>query len=74
MGYSGCNRMRGSIFWEPGLLRFTNIASTRMACRPENKEAVFLKNLESATTYRIENNRLWLSNPYGSLLIFKKVD
>lgn len=74
MGYAGCNRMRGSIFWEPGLLRFTNIATTRMACKPENKEAAFLKNLESATTYRIENNRLWLSNPNGPQLVFKKID
>lgn len=74
MGYAGCNRMRGTIFWEPGLLRFTNIATTRMACKPENKEGEFLKNLESSTTYRIENNRLWLSNPNGLLLVFRKVD
>lgn len=74
MGYAGCNRMRGSIFWEPGLLRFTQIATSRMACKPENKEAVFLQNLESTTTYHIENNRLWLSNPNGPLLVFKKTD
>lgn len=74
MGFAGCNRMRGAIFWEPGLLRFTNIATTRMACKPGNKEADFIKSMESATSYRIENNRLWLSNPNGLLLVFKKVD
>lgn len=74
MGFAGCNRMNGKIFSEENLLRFTDIATTRMMCQPENKESVFLKNLRSSAHYYIENNRLYLSNPEGPILIFKKVD
>ena len=73
-GFAGCNRMNGSLFFEKGLLRFTNIATTEMLCEPNNKEAAFLKALQSSTTYAIGNNRLTLSNPNGELLIFKKID
>jgi heat shock protein HslJ/uncharacterized membrane protein len=74
MGYTGCNRMNGSIFYELGLVRFTDINTTRMACLGNNKEAEFLKALRSTTTYKVENLRLILSNPNGELLVFKKVD
>ncbi|WP_348797087.1 META domain-containing protein [Flavobacterium adhaerens] len=73
-GYAGCNRMTGSIFFERGLLRFTNVISTRRACIGNNKESIFLKALQSTTNYSIENNRLILNNPSGVELVFKKVD
>lgn len=73
-GFAGCNRMGGSLFFEKGLLRFTNIITTEMLCEPTNKEDAFLKALQSTTTYVIGNNRLTLSNPDGELLIFKKID
>lgn len=74
MGFAGCNRMNGQLFFEKGLLRFTNVATTKMMCEPSNKEAEFLKALQSSTTYSIENNRLTLSNPSGILTVFKKID
>ncbi|MDC7999845.1 META domain-containing protein [Aequorivita todarodis] len=74
MGFAGCNRMNGTLFFEKGLLRFTEIATTKMMCEPSNKEAEFLKALQSSTTYSIENNRLTLSNPLGILTVFKKID
>lgn len=73
-GFAGCNTMAGSIFSENGLLRFTDIMGTKMYCGNENKESEFLKALQSATTFQIENNRLTLSNPSGVKLILKKVD
>lgn len=73
-GFSGCNRMNGKLFFEKGLLRFTDVATTKMMCDSSNKENDFLKALQSATTYKIENNRLWLSNPLEKLLVFKKID
>ena len=73
-GYAGCNRMNGSIFFERGLLRFTNAVTTRMACIGTNKESLFLKTLQSTITYKIENMRLTLTNPSGAELVFKKVD
>ncbi|MCX2681673.1 META domain-containing protein [Galbibacter sp. EGI 63066] len=73
-GFAGCNRMNGSLFSEKELLRFTNIATTKMMCEPANKEPEFIKALQSGTTYKIANNRLMLSNPEGELLVFKKID
>lgn len=74
LGFAGCNRMNGTIFFERGLLRFTNIITTRMACPGINKESEFLKTLQSTTSYKVENMRLTLSNPSGEKLVFKKVD
>ncbi len=71
-GFSGCNRITGTIFSERERLRFS-AATTLMAC-PDTEEAQFMKALKSTTTYSIWNNRLTLSNPNGVLLVFKKVD
>ncbi|MCB0374223.1 MAG: META domain-containing protein, partial [Muricauda sp.] len=74
-GFSGCNRMTGSLFFEKDLLRFSQVASTRMACPNMEKESEFLKALQSSTDYKVENNRLYLSNgSEDNLLIFKKID
>jgi heat shock protein HslJ len=74
-GFSGCNRMTGSLFYEQDVLRFTQIASTRMACPSMDKETEFLTALQATTTYKVENNRLYLSNPSEeNLLVFKKID
>ena len=74
MGFSGCNTMNGKLIFEKGLLRFTDIVGTKMMCGSNNQENTFLKALRSTTTYKIENNRLWLSNPSGLQLNFKKID
>lgn len=74
MGFGGCNAISGSIFYEKGLLRFSKVVSTLMACGPGNKEDQFVKALQNTTTYSIENNRLTLSNPSAKLLVFRKVD
>ena len=74
MGFAGCNSMNGTIFFERGLLRFTNTITTRMFCGENNKENEFLKALQSTTNYKVENLRLTLTNPSGELVVFKKVD
>ena len=74
-GFSGCNRMTGSLFYENDVLRFKQVASTRMACPSMEKESEFLMALQSATSYKIENNRLYLSNGSNeNVLVFKKID
>lgn len=74
MGFAGCNQMNGRLFYEKDWLRFTDIITTRMACEPGNKEGEFLKAIQNVISYEIKENRLWLSNPSGLLLVFKKVD
>ncbi|WP_421806039.1 META domain-containing protein [Flagellimonas sp.] len=74
-GYSGCNRITGGIFYEEDVLRFTQVATTQMACPNMDKESAFLTALNSSTQYKVENNRLYLSNgSEENILIFKKWD
>jgi len=74
-GFSGCNRITGGLFYEKDLLRFGQVASTQMACPQMDRESEFLKTLQSSTDYKVENNRLHLSNgSEENLLIFKKID
>ena len=73
-GFSGCNRMNGSLFFEKGKLRFINIVSTKMMCDNLYKETEFITTLQNITSYTIGENRLILSNPSGKKLIFKKID
>ena len=71
MGSAGSHEISGKIFFEKWLLRFTDIAV------PTNSlvaEKGFVKNLQSATGYTLENNRLLLFNPAGELLKFRKTD
>lgn len=73
-GYTGCNRLNGKLFYERGVLRFMNSATTMKMCGPNNREREFLNALNAVTDYKIENNRLWLFNPSKQLLVFKKID
>ncbi|HLV14372.1 MAG TPA: META domain-containing protein [Xanthomarina sp.] len=74
MGFAGCNTVSGSLFFEKDLLRFMDVSTTEMLCEKTNKENEFLKALQSSINYSIENNRLKLSNPSKSLVVFRKVD
>jgi heat shock protein HslJ len=74
LGFAGCNRMNGSLFYEKGVLRFTNLAATKLMCEPTNKEAEFIKELQRSNKYLIVNNRLILSNTSEVKMIFKKID
>ena len=74
MGFAGCNRMSGALFFEKKIIRFTNIITTKMACQPGNKEGAFLHALKNTTTYQIGNNRLKLDNQNAISLVFRKID
>lgn len=74
-GFSGCNRMTGGLFYEKDVLRFTQVAGTKMACPGMDKESEFLQHLQASTNYSIANNRLTLSNgSEDNQLVFKKID
>ncbi len=71
MGFTGSHDINGRIFFEKGLLRFTDFAVPENLSDPEKG---FMKNLQSTTGYKIENMRLLLFNPSGELLKFRKID
>lgn len=73
-GNDGCNRMTGKLFYEPKILRFTNIITTEMACLKNGLTTEFVNALKSSTAYTIANNRLTLRNSDTETLVFKKID
>ncbi|MGV9004786.1 META domain-containing protein [Flavobacterium sp.] len=72
-GFAGCNSISGELFYEKDTVRFLKTIATMMYCGNDNKEREFLKALNSATTYLIDNNRLVLSNASNELLSFRKI-
>lgn len=55
--FVGCNNISGSYFMKSeGKLGFTNIISTRMACKDMDVERNFFNNLQKVDNYMIENN------------------
>jgi len=73
-GFGGCNKIRGKVFQEREILRFTDFLSSEMQCNSNNKEGFFLNTLQSGTGYEIKNNRLYIQNPTGLNLVFRKID
>jgi len=61
-----CNRGRGSYEISEGRIKFGPIATTRMACPPGSLDSRYLKDLERATTFFVEDGRLFLELPMDS--------
>jgi heat shock protein HslJ len=62
VSFSGCNQLVGAYVQEGSALRFTKMASTKMACVPPfmELESQVLKMLSATTAYRIEGEQLTL--------------
>lgn len=72
-GTSGCNRIFGKVKTEGERLVFLEGGSTRMFC-PGDLEVRLLKTLSKVKIFKIENNRLRLSDGSAEILVFNKVD
>ena len=61
-GFTGCNRVMGGYTVAADVLRFTQLAGTRMMCPPPamQLESAVLANLNSVTGFRIEGEQLIL--------------
>ena len=70
-GNSGCNTVRGRIFSERSLIRFTDLMQSKRKCGNIAKEEEFTKALQFSTQYALENDKLILSNHAGVTLVFK---
>ncbi len=68
-GSTGCNRMTGSFEQNEGGLRFTGLATTRMACPPPiaQLESRFLEALKATASQRIIGESLELRDAAGQL-------
>jgi len=73
-GFGGCNQINGRIFTEDHLIRFIDIAQTRMLCAPPNQENEFLKALQRSIYFKVDGEQLILYNPDEETLRFIKTD
>lgn len=73
-GFGGCNQIFGQIILEKDVLRFTDIAQSKMLCAPPNKESEFLKALQNATNFKINKDELILSNQDKQTMTLRKAD
>lgn len=73
-GFAGCNGMGGKLFYETGVLRFTDVFTTEMMCPNYDKEKLFVKALQSTTSYQIKKDKLYLLNPDGTKAILQKAN
>jgi heat shock protein HslJ len=68
-GYGGCNRLSGGYEQGASTLKFTQIATTRMACEQGGDiEQSLLKVLESTASWRITDDKLELLDNAGNVL------
>jgi uncharacterized lipoprotein YbaY/heat shock protein HslJ/uncharacterized lipoprotein NlpE involved in copper resistance len=74
-GFSGCNQLVGAYVQESNALRFTQMASTKMACVPPfmELESQVLKMLDATRAYSIEGEQLTLLGGDQVLARFKAV-
>lgn len=69
-GSSGCNQYSGTFTYDNGILTFSPLVSTQMACDQAvmDQEAAYLKALQTATGFQIVNNQLVITYPEGQLV------
>lgn len=68
-GFTGCNRMMGSVEIKNTIsMKFSPLATTKMFC-PGNDEGTLLNALSSVTNYSIADTQLLLSN--GNMVVAK---
>ena len=75
-GYGGCNSIRGGYELKPGnRIRFTNMASTMMACPDMELEQEFFKVLNMADNFACDGKTLFLHQArMAPLARFEAVD
>lgn len=66
-GFAGCNRFTGGYELNGDKLRFTALATTRMACAEPTREPALLKALEDTASWRIEGRTLELLDASSSV-------
>jgi heat shock protein HslJ len=61
-----CNKGGGKVTLSKGRLSFGPLMSTRMACPPDTQDALFMRDLQRAGSFFVENKDLYLELPMGS--------
>ena len=61
-----CNRGGGTYTLSEGRVSFGPLMSTRMACAEDSLDAVFMKDLQRANSFFLQDGMLFLELPYDS--------
>ena len=61
-----CNRGGGEYKIAEGMLSFSPLISTRMACPADSMDGPFIRDLQRVTSFFIEDGKLFLELPYDS--------
>jgi heat shock protein HslJ len=72
-GFTGCNRLSGSITTSGDTLRFGPIASTRRACRG-TLESRFLNLLDAVDSYELLDHTLYLTSGMASVAVLEAIE
>lgn len=66
-GFAGCNRMMSGYELDGEALKFTSMATTRMACIDVTPEEQLLRALGATTRWKVSGNTLELSDASGTV-------
>jgi heat shock protein HslJ len=71
-GSAGCNSYFGAFQFDVGVLTFSDIGSTEIACDQPimDQETVYLEALRTASTYQLGNGQLQITYAAGGVLTF----
>ena len=61
-----CNQGSGNYTIATGQLTFGPLVSTRMACPPDSMDTAFMRDLQRATTFFVQDGELYLELPFDS--------
>jgi len=68
-GFSGCNNYRGGATYNRQQIKFSTLYTDNQPCEDEALERRFLENLESASTYTYQANKLAIHDASGNIVV-----
>lgn len=73
-GFSGCNRYSGALSLKSNQIKIGSLVGTKMACepRPLKTEQTFIKALQGAIRYQVNQNTLILYTKGSGMMVFTR--
>lgn len=68
-GFAGCNEYRGGATYNQQQIKFSTLYTDNEICDDSVLERVFLKNLESGSTYTYQGSKLAIHDESGNIVV-----
>ena len=72
--FAGCNGISGRLYFEKGLLRFTDFVIPKETCDKMSVEKSIINALQFTTEYKFVDGKLILGNPSHSTFVLRKAN